>query len=139
MLRLSADCICSGCSNNGLRVEFWVLIVSGTMANTCSAMVDWFEARPINQAMSDNMSQCVRARLDTIGIESIGSGANVRLLDYACGSGFLSRVCAVLFSRHGLRSTADRASRSLLHTCRKLRRLTHRLRWSRDTTPESPN
>jgi hypothetical protein len=56
------------------------------------AITDWFEARPINQAMRRQVTECAHARLDTIGIDFNASGAEVKMLDYACGNGFYSRV-----------------------------------------------
>ena len=57
-----------------------------------SAIIDWFEGRPINKAMREKVAQCIRGRLDIIGVEWTSSGAEVKMLDYACGNGFLSRV-----------------------------------------------
>lgn len=61
-----------------------------------SAMTDWFEERPLNEAMREKIAQCIRARLDIIGLSWSSSGAGVKMLDYACGNGFLSRVSILL-------------------------------------------
>jgi hypothetical protein len=64
--------------------------------NDDSAMAAWFEARPINIAGREGLAAKLRQRVDFVGIEKNGDG-NVRMLDYACGSGFMSRVRCVSF------------------------------------------
>jgi hypothetical protein len=59
-------------------------------------MSDWFENRPTNKVMRLKLAQCIAQRLDMIGIESANlSTGDVKMLDYACGTGFLSRVSMV--------------------------------------------
>jgi hypothetical protein len=61
--------------------------------DTLSAIADWFENRPINKANRSALASSIRARLDFVGVEwSRSSTDGVRMLDYACGPGFLSRV-----------------------------------------------
>jgi hypothetical protein len=56
-------------------------------------MLYWFEERPTNKVMRSKLAQCIAQRLDMIGVESANSSTgNERMLDYACGTGFLSRV-----------------------------------------------
>jgi hypothetical protein len=62
--------------------------------NDDSAMAAWFEARPINIASREGLTAKLRQRIDFVGIEK-NRGGNVRMLDYACGSGFMSRVRCV--------------------------------------------
>jgi hypothetical protein len=58
-----------------------------------SAMADWFENRPINKVNREKLASSIRARLDFVGVEWAKPDAEVvRMLDYACGPGFLSRV-----------------------------------------------
>lgn len=55
-------------------------------------ITDWLEAHPINQAMRRQVTECAHTRLDMIGIDLGTRGAEVKMLDYACGNGFYSRV-----------------------------------------------
>lgn len=58
-----------------------------------SAIADWFEHRPINATNRAAFADEIRARLDFVGIAWAGQrDREVRMLDYACGMGFLSRV-----------------------------------------------
>ncbi|KAH7400997.1 S-adenosyl-L-methionine-dependent methyltransferase [Phaeosphaeria sp. MPI-PUGE-AT-0046c] len=59
------------------------------------AIADWFEHRPINKASRTALAEKLRSRFDFVGIEwADQNGAEVRMLDYACGPGFLSRLFA---------------------------------------------
>jgi len=60
----------------------------------------------MNEAMRKQLTDCVRARLDTIDIKWSTCGAEVKMLDYACGNGFFSRVSTSLYPT-GLGATAD--------------------------------
>lgn len=62
--------------------------------NLCSAsaIVDWFENRPINKANRDKLTQAIQERRDFVAVEWASAHTNVKMLDYACGPGFLSKV-----------------------------------------------
>jgi hypothetical protein len=64
--------------------------------NDDSAMAAWFEARPINIASREGLAAKLRQRVDFVGIEK-REDVQLRMLDYACGSGFMSRVRCVSF------------------------------------------
>ena len=62
-------------------------------------MADWFEESPTNKASRQKLAQNIRDKLSFVGIDWAKSpdgtltGKEVKMLDYACGPGFLSRVC----------------------------------------------
>lgn len=61
-------------------------------------IVDWFEFRPINLKNRKRQAELVHDRLPFVGIDHIispkdtSAPTNVKMLDYACGPGFLSRI-----------------------------------------------
>lgn len=59
------------------------------------AMADWFDNRPINKKSRDLQAQALRDRLAFVGLDW---AKQVKMLDYACGPGFLSRVNPYLLS-----------------------------------------
>jgi 2-polyprenyl-3-methyl-5-hydroxy-6-metoxy-1,4-benzoquinol methylase len=58
------------------------------------AISDWFEERPINKANRQILAHTIRSKLDFVGVEwaKVPGRKEVRMLDYACGPGFLSKV-----------------------------------------------
>jgi hypothetical protein len=61
-------------------------------------MSDWFEERPINKANRQRVADTIHSRLSFVGVEwvktpdDMQTRKEVRMLDYACGPGFLSKV-----------------------------------------------
>ncbi|KAF2119072.1 S-adenosyl-L-methionine-dependent methyltransferase [Lophiotrema nucula] len=59
---------------------------------------DWFEYRPINRKAREGLDAAARSRLDFVGVEwstlpdGTKTGQEVKMLDYACGPGAMTRI-----------------------------------------------
>ncbi|KAH8707093.1 S-adenosyl-L-methionine-dependent methyltransferase [Phaeosphaeriaceae sp. PMI808] len=69
-----------------------VLDQSTPKMNT-SATMAWSEQRPINKASRERLAYHTCQHLDFIGV-NFEPGSATQMLDYACGTGFLSRIFA---------------------------------------------
>jgi SAM-dependent methyltransferase len=74
---------------------------------------DWFEERPINKTSRQQIASVLGDKVSFVGIDwtkfpdGTKTGKTVRMLDYACGTGFLSRVCRAPCDTTVLLLTAD--------------------------------
>jgi hypothetical protein len=64
---------------------------------TCSSISDTYDSKPWFAKVNAQVTEALRSRLDWLGIpfantESNAATGDVRLLDYACGTGLMSRV-----------------------------------------------
>ncbi|KAF2027407.1 S-adenosyl-L-methionine-dependent methyltransferase [Setomelanomma holmii] len=58
------------------------------------AIMDCFEERPINKRSREKLAKSIRERLELVGMDRASSSTEIKMLDYACGDGFLSRLFA---------------------------------------------
>lgn len=63
------------------------------------------------QALADQTSKAMTSRLDWLGIASHPHQEPIRLLDYACGRGLISKVCSILPSPRKLKLSRSDALR----------------------------
>jgi hypothetical protein len=84
-----------------------------------SAIVDWFENRPINKASREELAQIIQTRRDFIAIDWVSASTDVKMLDYACGPGFLSKVSTSYVPLHSQRLTRapDLCTVRIVHYC----------------------
>ncbi|OAL48127.1 S-adenosyl-L-methionine-dependent methyltransferase [Pyrenochaeta sp. DS3sAY3a] len=66
--------------------------------NDIGALSDWFESRPINKKSRQSLAAVILSNLDFVGMDWARSrdgsspGNDIKMLDYACGPGFLSEI-----------------------------------------------